>query len=37
MVDKKRKFFELRNGWKAVDFRNKDYYARIDHHEKSMY
>jgi hypothetical protein len=27
----KRKFFELRNGLKAVDFRNKDY------HEKSLY
>jgi hypothetical protein len=28
MVEKKdnRKFFELRNGMKAVDFRNKDYY-----------
>ena len=37
MVDKKRKFFELRNGLKAVDFRNKDYYDRIDNHEKSLY
>ena len=37
MVDKKRKFFELRNGLKAVDFRNKDYYDRIDDHEKSLY
>jgi len=34
---KKRKFFELRNGLKAVDFRNKDYYDRIDDHEKSLY
>jgi hypothetical protein len=34
---KKRKFFELRNGLKAVDFRNKDYYDRIDNHEKSLY
>ena len=33
----KRKFFELRNGLKAVDFRNKDYYDRIDAHEKSLY
>ena len=32
-----RKFFELRNGLKAVDFRNKDYYDRIDNHEKSLY
>ena len=37
MVDKKRKFFELRNGLKAVDFRNKDYFDRIDDHEKSLY
>jgi len=37
MVEKKRKFFELRNGLKAVDFRNKDYYDRIDDHEKSLY
>jgi len=36
MVDKKRKFFELRNGLKAVDFRNKDYFDRIDDHEKSF-
>ena len=35
--NKKRKFFELRNGLKAVDFRNKDYYDRIDDHEKSLY
>ena len=34
---KKRKFFELRNGLKAVDFRNKDYYDRIDDHERSLY
>ena len=33
----KRKFFELRNGLKAVDFRNKDYYDRIDDHERSLY
>tara|TARA_B100000941_G_scaffold69601_1_gene47025 strand:- start:2108 stop:2557 length:450 start_codon:yes stop_codon:yes gene_type:complete len=33
----KRKFFELRNGLKAVDFRNKDYFDRIDDHEKSLY
>jgi len=36
MVEKK-KFFELRNGMKAVDFRNKDYYDRIDDHERSLY
>ena len=35
--NKKRKFFELRNGLKAVDFRNKDYYDRIDDHERSLY
>ena len=33
----KRKFFELRNGLKAVDFRNKDYFDRIDDTEKSLY
>ena len=33
----KRKFFELRNGLKAVDFRNKDYFDRIDDHEKTLY
>ena len=33
----KRKFFELRNGPKAVDFRNKDYFDRIDDHERSLY
>ena len=32
-----RKYFELRNGLKAVDFRNKDYYDRIDDHERSLY
>ena len=37
MVDTKRKFFELRNGLKAVDFRNKDYFDRIDDHEKGLY
>lgn len=40
MVEKKkdnRKFFELRNGMKAIDFRNKDYYDRIDDKEKSLY
>ena len=33
----KRKFFELRNGLKAVDFRNKDYYDRIDEQEQKLY
>ena len=40
MVEKKkdnRKFFELRSGMKAIDFRNKDYYDRIDDKEKSLY
>ena len=37
MVKQHRKFFELRNGLKAVDFRNKDYYDRIDDHEQSLY
>jgi len=37
MTKQNRKFFELRNGLKAVDFRNKDYYDRIDDHEKSLY
>ena len=37
MAGTNRKFFELRNGLKAVDFRNKDYYDRIDDHEKSLY
>ena len=32
-----RKFFDLRNGLKAVDFRNKDYFDRIDDKEKSLY
>ena len=33
----KRKFFDLRNGLKAVDFRNKDYFDRIDDKEKKLY
>ena len=37
MPNQTRKFFELRNGLKAVDFRNKDYYDRIDNHERSLY
>ena len=37
MANQNRKFFELRNGLKAVDFRNKDYYDRIDDQEKSLY
>ena len=37
MVKQHRKFFELRNGLKAVDFRNKDYYDRIDDNERSLY
>ena len=37
MTKQHRKFFELRNGLKAVDFRNKDYYDRIDDQEKSLY
>ena len=37
MAGTNRKFFELRNGLKAVDFRNKDYYDRIDDQEKSLY
>ena len=37
MPKQNRKFFELRNGLKAVDFRNKDYYDRIDDHERSLY
>ena len=36
-VEKNRKFFDLRNGLKAVDFRNKDYFDRIDDKEKSLY
>ena len=32
-----RKFFGLRDGMKAIDFRNKDYYDRIDDHERSLY
>ena len=37
MANQNRKFFELRNGLKAIDFRNKDYYDRIDDKEKSLY
>ena len=37
MTKTNRKFFELRNGLKAVDFRNKDYYDRIDDQEKLLY
>ena len=37
MPNQNRKFFELRNGLKAVDFRNKNYYDRINDHEKSLY
>ena len=39
MVEKtdNRKFFELRNGMKAVDFRNKDYYDRIEEKDRSLY
>ena len=37
MAKANRKFFELRNGLKAVDFRNKNYYDRIDDQEKSLY
>ena len=36
-MKKPRKFFELRNGLKAIDFRNKDYFDRIDDKEKSLY
>ena len=36
-AEKNRKFFDLRNGLKAVDFRNKDYFDRIDDKEKSLY
>ena len=32
-----RKFFELRNGLKAIDYRNKDYFDRIDDKERSLY
>ena len=35
--EKNRKFFDLRNGLKAVDFRNKDYFDRIDDKERSLY
>jgi hypothetical protein len=33
----KKKFFDLRNGLKAVDFRNKNYYDRVDDEEKNLY
>jgi hypothetical protein len=36
-AEKNRKFFDLRNGLKAVDFRNKDYFDRIDEKEQSLY
>lgn len=36
-TEQNRKFFELRNGMKAIDFRNKDYYDRIDEKEQSLY
>ena len=36
-AEKNRKFFDLRNGLKAVDFRNKDYFDRVDDKEKSLY
>ena len=36
-MKKPRKFFELRNGLKAIDFRNKDYFDRIDDKERSLY
>ena len=36
-AEKNRKFFDLRNGLKAVDFRNKDYFDRIDDKEQSLY
>jgi len=37
MVQSKRKFFELKPGLEAIDYRNKDYFDRIDDHEKSLY
>ena len=37
MAKQNQKFFELRNRLKAVDFRNKDYYDRIDDRERSLY
>ena len=37
MAQSGRKFFELRNGLKAVDFRNKDYFDRIDDKERQLY
>ena len=36
-AEKNRKFFDLRNGLKAVDYRNKDYFDRIDDKEQSLY
>ena len=36
-MSEKKKFFDLRNSMKAIDFRNKDYYDRIDEHERSLY
>ena len=36
-AEKNRTFWYLRNGLKAVDFRNKDYFDRIDDKEKSLY
>ncbi len=36
-MKKPRKFFELRNGLKAIDYRNKDYFDRIDDKERSLY
>lgn len=36
-MSERKKFFELRNSMKAIDFRNKDYYDRIDEHERSLY
>ena len=32
-----KKFFELRNSMKAIDFRNKDYYDRVDDQERALY
>jgi hypothetical protein len=36
-AEKNRKFFDLMNGLKAVDYRNKDYFTNIDDKEKSLY
>lgn len=33
----KKKFFDLKNGMKAIDFRNKDYWDRIDDEERKLY